>query len=282
MTTAYEQIRIEHAGPLSWIVLARPDRANALSATMLDELSAALDELRTTGGPILALRGDGKGFSAGMDLDEIGKLNTGSKDVEADRARLQKNVDRWLAIWDHPKPVIAAVHGYCMAVATQLCVFCDLTIVTDDCRIGEPTLPIGGGFIAPVWASLVGPKRAKELAFVPGNSIDGPTAVEWGFANHSVPAAELIHTVTELAARMAKVPPEVLRVKKLSINRAAEAPGFRASLAHVAEMDAQLHQTADVLALKKHIAEVGLKAAMAEYRVPSTTSLFASVRATKE
>ncbi|HEY1586094.1 MAG TPA: enoyl-CoA hydratase-related protein [Polyangia bacterium] len=278
----YEQIRVEHAGPLSWIVLDRPDRANALSAAMLDEFSDALDTLRADGGPVIGLRGEGKGFSAGMDLDEVGKLDGGPIDPAADRARLQRNVDRWLAMWDHPKPIIAAVHGYCMAVATQLCVFADLTIVTDDARIGEPTLPIGGGFVAPVWASLVGPKRAKELAFVPGNSIDGPTAVQWGFANHSVPADQLLSTVATLAERIALIPSEVLRVKKLSINRAAEAPGFRASLAHLAEMDAQLHKTPAVVALKEWITEVGLKTVMTQYRVPSTASLFESVRAKKE
>ncbi|WP_425569133.1 enoyl-CoA hydratase/isomerase family protein [Pseudonocardia xishanensis] len=97
------------------------------------------------------------------------------------------NVNRYLAIWDHPKPVIAAVHGYCIAGATQMCVFADLTIVAEDARIGEPALPLGGGYIAPLWAPLVGPKRAKELAFLPGNAIDGRTAVEWGWANHAVP-----------------------------------------------------------------------------------------------
>lgn len=228
---SYEQIRVEHAGPVTWLVLNRPERANALSTAMLDEISDALARLRTEGGPVIAIRGEGKGFSAGMDLDEVGKTGVGAVDPVADRERLQRNVERWLAIWDHPKPIIAAVHGYCIAVATQMCVFADLTIVADDARIGEPALPIGGGFIAPVWSTLVGPKRAKELAFVPGNSIDGPTAVAWGWANHSVPEDKLIEVVEALAANIARIPSDVLRIKKLSINRAFEAQGFRAALA---------------------------------------------------
>ncbi len=280
MKKSYEQIRIDHAGPLTWLVLNRPDRANALSAAMLDEISEALEALRTEGGPVIAIRGEGKGFCSGMDLDAVGKAtDEATVDPVADRERLHRNVQRWLAIWDHPKPVIAAVHGYCMGVATQLCVFTDLTLVADDAKIGEPAIPIGGGYLAPVWSTLVGPKRAKELAFVAGNTIDGPTAVEWGWANHSVPADKLIATVTALAARIAQVPPDVLRIKKLSINRAAEAQGFRQALSHVAEMDALLHLSPSVLEVKRRVSDFGIKDVIAEYRGPSTKQIVEAARA---
>jgi enoyl-CoA hydratase len=267
----YRTIRIEHRGPLTWIVLDRPDKANALSNELLDEFSDALRALADEGGAVIAIRGEGRGFSAGYDLEQVGKA--GRVDPVADRARLQRNLERYLAIWDHPKPVIAAVHGYCLAGATQMCVFADITVVADDARIGEPALPIGGGYIAPLWAPLVGPKRAKELAFVPGNSIDGPTAVEWGWANHSVSADQLIAVVEDLAARIARTPPDVLRVKKLSINRAMEAMGVRHATASVSEMDALLHTSPAVVDLRRWIAEVGLKKAMASFRVPPTTPL---------
>ncbi|MES2534276.1 MAG: enoyl-CoA hydratase-related protein [Pseudomonadota bacterium] len=268
----YRNIRIEHAGPLTWLVLNRPDKANALSNELLDEFSDALRRLEKEGGPVIAIRGEGRGFSSGYDLDQVGKLHA-TVDPVADRDRLRRNLDRYIAMWDHPKPIIAAVHGYCIAGASQMCVYADITIVANDARIGEPTIPIGGGYIAPTWVPLVGPKRAKELAFVPGNSIDGPTAVEWGWANHSVPADQLIAAVEDLALRIAKTPPSVLRIKKLSINRAAEATGFRNASAAVAEMDALLHLTPAVVELKEWIAKVGMKEAMAAYRVPSTTPL---------
>lgn len=270
--TSYETIRIEHEGPLTWIVLNRPEAANSLSIQMLNELSAALEALKTEGGPVLAIRGEGKGFCAGMALDQYGGAGKGGDPV-ADRDRLAGNVNRWLAIWDHPKPVIAAVHGYCMAVGSQMICFTDITIATEDCKIGEPTVPIGGGFIAPVWSTLVGPKRAKEMAFVAGNTIDGKTAVEWGLANHAVPPERLLDAVRELAARIAMVPPDVLHIKKLAINRSAEAQGFRQAVQHGAEMDALLHLAPSVIAVKDRIKEVGLKQVMAEYRTPSTMSL---------
>lgn len=278
MASHYEHIRLEHAGSLSWIVLARPERANALSPALLDEFSDALERLKAEGGPVIGLRGEGKGFCAGMDLAAYGSGDKGPADPMQDRERLHRNVERWLAMWDHPKPVIAAVHGFCMAAAAQMCVFADLTVVTDDVRIGEPTVPIGGGFIAPAWVSLVGPKRAKEFAFVPGNWIDGPTAVEWGWANHCVPAAELLDAVASLAERIALTPPEVLRLKKLSINRAAEAAGFRQALSGIAEIDALLHLAPAVLKIRERIAKHGLKTVIAEYKVPPTTPLVASTQ----
>jgi enoyl-CoA hydratase len=273
-TFDYRNIRVEQSGPLTWVILNRPDKANALSGELLDEFSDALHRLETEGGAVIAIRGEGRGFSSGYDLQEVGKTGT-SVDPVADRERLRRNLERYLAMWDHPKPIIAAIHGYCIAGATQIGVYADITIVADDARIGEPALPIGGGYIAPTWVPLVGPKRAKEFAFVPGNAIDGKTAVEWGWANHSVPADQLVAAVEDLASRIARTPPAVLRIKKLSINRAAEATGFRAASASVAEMDALLHLSPTVLEIREWIAKVGLKAAMAAYRVPPTTPLIA-------
>jgi len=273
----YRHIRIDHRGPISWVVLDRPDKANALSNEMLDEFSRAIDLLAHDGGPVLGIRGEGKGFSSGYDLMEVGKV-VSSPDPLSDRERLQRNVNRYLALWDHPKPVIAAVHGYCVAGATQMCVFADITVVADDAVISEPSIPIGGGYIAPLWTPLVGPKRAKELAFVPGNRISGKAAVEWGWANHSVPASELLGAVEGLAARIAKTPPGVLRMKKLAINRAAEAQGFRAAATSVAELNALLHFAPEVIELRKWIAEVGLKKALDAFRTAATTPLIPTDR----
>ena len=265
------ELLIEHSGSISWIVLNRPAQANALSRTLLESFSAALRTLETEGAPIIGIRANGKGFCAGMDLGQYG--GAAAMDPLADASRLNANVARWLAIWDHPKPVIAAVHGYCAGVAAQMCIFADLTVVADDVCISEPGVPIGGGFIAPTWVAQVGTKRAKEFAFLPGNSIDGPTAVEWGWANHCVPADRLIEAVEALAARMALIPAQVLRVKKLSINRAAEAAGFRTATSGIAEMDSLLHLAPSVLAIRERMATHGLKAVLAEFRGPSSTAI---------
>lgn len=265
------ELLVEHRGAISWIVLNRPEVANALSGSLLDAFSRALETLKTEGGAVIGIRANGKGFCSGMDLGQYG--GAGAIDPVADADRLSRNVERWLAIWEHPKPVIAAVHGYCAGVGGQMCAFADITIVADDVRISEPGVPIGGGFIAPSWVAHVGAKRAKEYAFVPGNSIDAETAVAWGWANHAVPAAKLIEATEALATRIALVPSDVLRVKKQSINRAAEAAGFRQALGAIAESDALLHLSPSVLAIRERMAKEGLKAVLAEYRGPSSTDL---------
>lgn len=261
---------VESGEAIDWIVLDRPDAANAFSTELLDALSSALQRLETEGAPVIGIRGAGKGFSAGADLSEYNADTAPSDDV----ARLQRNLDRWLAIWRHPKPVIVAIHGFCMGIAAQLPSFSDMTVVADDARIGEPGLPLGGGYVAPTWVAHVGGKRAKELAFLPGNHVDGRTAAEWGWANASVPVDQLVACVEALAARMALIAPPVLAMKKQSINRAMEAAGFLSAVNAIAESDAILHLEPSVLELRKRIGDEGLKAVLADFKGASSTEIF--------
>jgi enoyl-CoA hydratase len=171
-----------------------------------------------------------------------------------------------LAIWDFPKPVIAAVHGYCLGATTLIPSVCDLTIVADDAIIGFPAMPLGGGYISPLWAPLVGVKRAKQMSFEPDSRISGVTASEWGWANYSVPADELMDTVRAHALRIAKVPADVLLMKKMSLNRVADINGFRATAVLGAETDALIHGIPAVLALRDTVSEHGLKEAIKRFK----------------
>src|SRR6202007_2078544 len=95
-------------------------------------------------------------------------------------------IERWLKVWDLPKPVIAQVHGYCMGGATQLAFLCDLTYVAEDTRIQYAAMRAGGGLTPPTWALSIGPKRAKEFGFPAGAKINGDTAAGGGVATQSV------------------------------------------------------------------------------------------------
>lgn len=227
-------IRLEEGKAIDWIVLDRAASANAFSASLLEEFWR---DRRSAGAPVVGIRGAGKGFSAGMDLGEYNADASASSDV----MRLSSCVERWMDIWRHNKPVIVAIHGYCIGVAARIAAFADIVIVTTDARIVEPTKPIGGGFIAPTWVHQTGAHRAKEFAYLPGNAIDGRTAEEWGWANAAVDPERMVTCAEELAARMAMIPPGVLAVKKLSINRAMEAAGFSGAMSALAESDALLH-----------------------------------------
>jgi enoyl-CoA hydratase/carnithine racemase len=265
---SYDTLNIVNEGPLTWLTLNRPERLNAISDQMLAELNDALDALaRDDKARVIAIRGEGRAFSSGYDIasdsDEVGGAH--DRDITEDRLRLTGNIDTFLKIWDHPKPVIAAVHGYCLAGATQLCVFCDLTVLAEDAKVGLPSIPIGGGYITPLWTWLIGPKRAKQMSFVAGSTIDGKTACDWGWGNYAVPADQLEDDVRKLATEIAKIPAPILTVKKLAINRTMEVQGFRASAPMGADLDALLHASAPVQQLNDLIVEHGLKEAIQRF-----------------
>jgi len=263
-------IRLERGSAIDWIVLDRPEAANAFSREMLARFGTVLRDLKADGAPVIGIRGAGKGFGAGMDLGQYNAEGSPMEDV----TRLSGYVDLWRDIWRHPKPVIVAVHGYCIGVAAQMASFADILVVAQDAAITEPTIPIGGGFIAPTWVHQVGGRRAKEFAFLPGNSIDGRTAVEWGWANAAVPAENLVACVEELASRIALVPPGVLAMKKRSINRAMEAAGWDQALSAIAESDAILHLEPEVRRIRAQLSTIGLKATVAEFKGRGSQEIF--------
>lgn len=262
MTTQLEHITLESDGPLTWLILDRPERLNAMNGRLLDGLSTALDHLADDKATrVIAIRGAGRAFCAGYDIerDEEEISGLGSRSVVEDRRRLERNVEIFMKTWRHPKPVIAAVHGYCMAGGTQLATLCDLTVVTENAQIGVPSIPVGGGYVSPMWTPLVGPKRAKQLSFQGGTRISGKTAAEWGWANYAVADDLIFDDVRDLAHRIALTPADVLTVKKAAINRAADIAGWSTIMPLGAETDAFLHNTRSVQYLNEMIMRDGLK-----------------------
>lgn len=262
-----ETVLWERDGNLGYITLNRPEKLNALSFGLLREFDEVLNEAEANEAVrVVIIRGAGRCFSAGYDLSPNAEGRSGRRDTVDDLDGLRWRMERWLRVWDFPKPVIAQVHGFCLAGATQLCVMTDLTIVAEDARIGLPSIPIGGGFITPMWTWLIGPKRAKEMSFIPGSQIDGRTASDWGFANRAVPAARLEADVRETAQRMAVVPAKILKLKKQSVNRTLELQGFRTAVMLGTETDAILHASEPVERLSAMIRDSGLKGAIDRFR----------------
>ena len=264
----FTAITLVQEGHIVWITLNRPERLNAINDTMLAELGHALDYLSGVDHRVVVIKGAGRAFSAGYDIssdsNEVGYAH--DRGVVEDRDRQLANIELYTRIWRHPLPVITQVHGFCMAGATQLCVFSDITIVADEAVIAaSPALPIGGGFISPLWASLVGPKRAKLMSFDAGHRIDGKTAEAWGWATASVPESELEAHVVALAISIARTPASILKLKKEAVNRVAEFEGFLQIGRIGAETDALLHLTPEIQLLQASIREHGLKGAIARF-----------------
>jgi len=268
MSPKFETLILEESESVAWVTLNRPDRLNALNDTLLSEISNVFDYLATTENRVVVISGAGRAFSAGYDIasdsNEVGYAHERSP-VE-DRDRQLANIDLYLKIWRHPVPVITAVHGYCMAGATQMCVFSDITIVAEDAIIAaSPAIPIGGGFISPLWATVTGPKRAKLMSFDAGHRIDGKTAVAWGWATEAVPSDDLVAHVRSLARSIARTPISILKLKKEAINRVAELQGLVSIARMGAETDALLHLTPEVQELQQSIKAHGLKETIAKF-----------------
>lgn len=262
---------VERDGPVTWMTLNRPERRNALSDDLLSELGAELEASADTDASVVVLRGTGKSFCAGYDVapdsSEVGYA--AERTAVQDRDRLLGNVELFTQIWRHPQPVIAQVHGHCVAGGTQLASLCDITIVADDAKImASPALPIGGGYISPLWTHRVGAQRAKLMSFDAARQISGKTAVEWGWAAEAVPADDLQHHVRRTAHSVARTPSSLLRLKKEAINRVIEQQGLLTYARTGAETDALLHVTPEVQHYQDSIKELGLKGAIAAFNAP--------------
>ena len=262
MSDDERMVLYEPEGRIAYITFNRTEILNALSGPALLQLDEALERGRDDPEVrVLILRGNGRAFSAGADFTGPGNASAEvvEEDVVDDQAKLERSVDRYLRIWNHPKPIIAQVHGYCLGIATQICVVCDITVVAEDARIGFPSIPVGGGYISPMWTWLVGPKRAKEMSFTVGSQISGTTAAEWGWANRAVPADQLEETVRQMAERIANVPSKILRIKKLGVNRTMDVRGFSTAIRFGQEFDAMLHYSEPVKVMQKAMRERGMR-----------------------
>jgi enoyl-CoA hydratase len=255
-----ELLLIEREGPLTWLTLNRPEKLNALNSELLQALADALDAERHTDSRVIVIKGAGRAFSAGHDLSTDAAEVTEPGDAVDDRERQAWYIDTFFKIFDHPKPVIAAVHGYCIGGSTQMATFADFVVTAEDADISaSPMLPLGGGFITPLLSFRIGINQAKLMSYSPGYRISGKTAAEWGWAVESVPAEQLLDRVRALGMSIAKTPPAVLRMKKLALNRVLELHGFRTVAYMGAETDVVIHGSEEVAFYKGRIARDGLK-----------------------
>lgn len=267
MTLTSQDLLVEFDGPITWIILNRPAKRNALTHGMFETLRKTLESEKTSASKVIIIRGAGGNFSAGHDLSNDSPEVNEPGDTLDDLNRQRYYLSTFFQIFDHPKPVIAAVDGYCIAGATQMLPFCDFIVTSDTAAIsGSPMLPIGGGFITPLLSYKIGLSRSKLLSYIPGKSISGKEAVEWGLAVDSVPSEDLISTVRALALEISRTPASVLGMKKMAINRTLEAQGFRDYAYAGAETDVIVHGIKEVNEYKNLIAKDGLKATMARFR----------------
>lgn len=245
-------------GPIATITFNRPDKLNAINPDLLAELSLAFDEIeRRVDIRVVVLRGAGRAFSVGMDID--GKKYDPNLTVFEDHGDLKNLIRLSLRMWEFPKPIVAQVHGYCCAAATMLAGVCDITIVSSDCKIRWPSIPLGGGLVSSFWTFFASPKKVKEMEFAAGGEMTGEESVLFGWATRAVPAEDVEATTAELVARISRTPPDLLYFKKQAINRVMEAQGFRTILLGGVEWDTLAHFSPGTQAIRQQIREQGMK-----------------------
>lgn len=252
-----ETVLYEKSGHIARLVMNRPEKLNAMNAQLREDLLNGLDQaIDDPEVRVVILKGNGRAFCSGADRGGGGSSGSHVEDVGESQKRARDGLKFYLRFWDSPKPIIAQVHGYCLGVGTQLPIFCDITMVSEECRVGWPMIPNGGASISPMWLWLVGPKRAKEGSFAL-RQLTGSEAAEWGWANRAVPAALLEQETEALAKDISRLPTELLRVKKQAINQVVEMMGFRTAIGFTAELNPILHHSADVLAMEQKMRDLG-------------------------
>jgi len=210
------------------LTLNRPAKRNALSNALRGEIFAALEAAdRDPEVRVIVLRGAGTCFSSGYDLTSLGPLPFHTAGGQGQWAR--HVVEGCFRIWDLAKPVLAQVHGWCLAGGSELAFACDLVYVADDAQIGYPAVRTMSPPDNQYHAWIMGMRAAMELMLT-GDSISGVEAVRLGYANRAFPLDRLEAETLAMAERIAKVDPELAQLNKRLVHRQMEAMGIRAGL----------------------------------------------------
>ena len=263
-TTTRQYIQYQKDGGIARVTLNRPEKLNALSQQLQNELSGAVAEADADDEVhVIVIKGNGRAFSAGYDItprqesDEDRRQRTIRRDIQ----NLRRTQGRWDALLNTSKPVIAQVHGYCLAGGTDLALHCDIIVAAEDATFGFPAVRAMGSPPTHMWTYLVGPQWAKYLIMT-GNSVDGKTAERIGLVWKAVPAAQLEAEVESLAGTLAKIPSDLLIANKGIVNKALDHMGRAMVEQLAAENDAVAHMAPAVEEFRRTAAERGLKSAL--------------------
>jgi enoyl-CoA hydratase/carnithine racemase len=254
----------DDVGPVRRLTLNRPSKLNALSSELVEAISTALSDAASDNSVrVVIVRGAGRAFCAGYDLEEDAVAE--GWDVARWRGALAHDAARMVELFDHPKPVIAQVHGYCLAGGCDLMMMCDVAIASEDALFGEPEIRFGSGVVTMIMPWLIGARKAKELLLTGEDRISAAEALRIGLVNRVVPADELEMASMAFAEEVAKLDPVAVAMTKAAINRSLEVAGFREALAANVDLDAVIEaaEVPERREFNRIRGELGLKAAIA-------------------
>ncbi len=215
-------VRVVREGDVVWLTLDRPERLNAVSLEMRDDLWSALTLLRDDPTVRCAvLHGEGRAFSAGADITEFGTAPTILDARDARRAR-----DLWGVMSTLPVPLVAAIHGFAYGAGLEMSLYCDIRIAADDARFALPEVTLG--YIPSAGGTQTAPRhlhRSDALRLVTsGDALTATEAFEAGLVHAVVPTAALLDTARTWAERIAARPAEATRAAKRAILEGIDLP----------------------------------------------------------
>ena len=218
------------------LTMNRPEKRNALNNELRGAIFAALtDSDRDPDVRVSIIRGAGPSFSAGYDLAANNAVDQPYYTAQGLLPWSRHVVEGWFRMWDLAKPVIAQVHGYCLAGGSELATACDLVYVAEDAQIGYPPTRLMSPPDMQFHPWLLGMRRAMEM-YLTGDAITGIEAAQDGFANRAYPADKLDEEVLKIAERVSKVPADLQQINKRSVHRAMEHMGMRDALRSGADL----------------------------------------------
>jgi methylglutaconyl-CoA hydratase len=240
---SYTTIQLAYDGGLAVITLNRPDKRNAVSYELIEELLGAFDEVAKSPALVLLLTGAGKAFCSGMDLENLKSLIGRSPEHSLKDTQTMARLFRTL--YEFPKPTIAAVNGAAIAGGTGLATLCDFTLAVPDAKFGYTEVRIG--FVPAIVSTFllrqVGEKVARDLLLT-GRLFDAAEAQRIGLVTEIVPPENLMPRARELAAQLMENSPASLRYTKRLLSDAARAE-LDVQIATAVRENAAIRETSD-------------------------------------
>ncbi len=261
----------EKDGRIARITLNRPERMNAIDDDMPQAIEDAVK--RADADPdvhVMVLAGAGKAFCSGYDLAHYAEGSSTNQVVQdmpwdpiEDYQFMWRNTQHFMSLWRALKPVICKVHGYAVAGGSDIALCADMTIMSEDAKIGYMPTRVWGTPTTAMWVQRLGPEKAKRMLFT-GDRISGRVAADMGLILKAVPANQLDDEVDALAQRMANVPVNQLAMQKMVINQAMEASGLMQMQRLSTLFDGISRHSPEGLAFKARVEQVGWKQAVDE------------------
>jgi enoyl-CoA hydratase len=260
----FTSIESTRQGSIALISLNRPEKLNAINATMIAEINTALDEIEADESILsIVVHGKGRAFSAGFDL-QAGIA--AKRETEADwQAAIDTDLDLIMRFWHSPKPTIAALHGYVLAGGFEIALACDMSVCDSTTLFGEPELRFGSSIVALLLPWYVNPKRAKRMLLSGQDRMTADEALRFGIVNDVVSVGEALNAGLALAREVTLMDPDSVRMTKQAINQSYEIMGLSQALRMGADTSVKIETLETDLRrqFNEILREQGMQAALA-------------------